>query len=73
MATCKDCGRTVVAVQLGPDTLLVDMGPRTFTAVRDDCLVFPVDGMAVHPSVAMVEHRAVCPRRPRPPQKRTAA
>lgn len=77
MATCKDCKRAVVEVTLGTETLLVDMGPRTFTAVRDDCLVFPVDGMAVYESISMVEHSAVCGRRTwaqkQPPQQRKVA
>jgi hypothetical protein len=60
MATCEHCGQAVIRTTYAGQPLLLDPGPLTYAAV-DEHPVWPEEGMRVFRSLALVDHRAVCP------------
>ena len=65
MATCKACGKTVIAGKFGNgkevpiQTILLDPEARCFAAVAEG-RVYAEDGDKLFLSLALVEHKTVC-------------
>ena len=62
MATCPHCQREVIAATTTRGKVLLDAGPTTYGPLAPD-VIFLTDGVEVGQSLAMVEHRSVCPER----------
>jgi hypothetical protein len=62
MATCPHCRRDVIKAKTTRGEVLLDVRLATYSPLRAD-VVFLTDGVEVGQSLAMVEHRSVCPER----------
>lgn len=60
MAKCEQCGRSVIAGLYGTQEILLDPEARCFAAVAEHH-IYAEDGDKLFLSLALVEHRAVCP------------
>jgi hypothetical protein len=62
MAQCPHCRRDVIRAKTTRGDVLLDTRPATYGPLAPG-VIFLTDGVEVGQSLAMVEHRSVCPER----------